>query len=110
MDLSSIHPENSEGKKPFLCKMCDKSFTEKRKLKRHIESVHERFVKPQTDEKVFSDPVAALATCLKCNECNYLFKNKRNLKVHIASVNEGNKPFQCNICDASFVEKSSSFR
>ena len=27
------------------------------------------------------------------------------MKVHIASVHEGNKPFQCNICDASFVEK-----
>ena len=61
--------------------------------------------KPQTSEQIFSDPVAALATCLKCTTCNFLFKSKQDLERHITVVHiQGIRPFQCNICPSSFPE------
>ena len=29
---------------------------------------------------------------------------------HVASVHEGNRPFKCNICDATFSEKANMKR
>ena len=60
-----------EGKKPvFLCDQCDKQFSYRGHLNRHISSVH--------DGKK-SD----------CDQCNKQFSDKCSLKRHISAVHEG---------------------
>lgn len=56
-----------EGKKPFICNICDSSFTQKFHLNDHIVTVHE-------ENKFF-----------KCNISDSVFTTKPNLKNHIAS-------------------------
>ena len=33
------------------------------------------------------------------------FSNKCNFKRHVSSVHKGKKPYQCDMCDASFAQK-----
>ena len=42
----------------------------------------------------------------QCNICDATFVGKGGLNRHVASVHEKKKPFQCSICDSSFAEKS----
>ena len=42
----------------------------------------------------------------ECNICNTLFVLKSGLKRHISSVHEKKKPFTCNICDSNFANHS----
>ena len=61
--------------------------SQKKQLKRHIDSVHE-------GEKLF-----------QCNTCGSRLTQNTNLKVHIATVHDANESFQCTICDSFFAEK-----
>ena len=54
---ASIH----EGRKPFKCEVCEKSFAEKSKLGSHMLSVHDR-------KKPFN-----------CKECDKTFSKKDNM-------------------------------
>ena len=76
-----------QRKEAFQCNLCDTSFSQKRHLNRHIESVH-KGIKP-----------------FKCKYCDASFSQKENLRGHIESVHERKKPFKCNACDASFSQK-----
>ena len=58
---------------PFPCESCDKNFTLKINLKRHIKSIHE-------ENRSF-----------KCTVCEKTFKQKSNLKIHFSSVHEKKK-------------------
>ena len=59
--------------KPFICNICDASFSEKGNINLHVESVHE-------GKKLF-----------KCNDCDEVFSPKGNLKKHIDLAHEGKK-------------------
>ena len=89
MHLSIVHKENVEIKQEpscdtlgkeieepekvrFQCQICEKAFSEKKKLERHVSRIHE-------ESKAFH-----------CDICNYRCSQKGNLKTHIASVHEGN--------------------
>ena len=67
--ISAVH----EGKKPFKCTICDKSFGRKSHMELHISAVHE-------EKKPFK--------CLLCKEG---FTRKENLQKHISSVHENEK-------------------
>ena len=62
-----------EDKKPFKCSICDKNFSEKGSMTKHMESVHE-------GKKPF-----------KCSICDNNFSKKSNLTKHISSVHEEKK-------------------
>ena len=80
--MVSVH----EGIKKFSCHLCEKSFTDKTNMKRHIICVHEGI-------KQFS-----------CHLCEKAFTKKVSMKRHISSVHEGIK-IVCHLCKKSFGRK-----
>ena len=85
--IESVH----EGKKPYLCLLCNQKFSQKSKLKGHVARIHD-------GNKPFS-----------CESCGQVFTNKRNMKLHVASSHEGLvKPsFQCPQCPKKFKQNRS---
>ena len=67
--------------KNHKCDLCDKSFSQKKILKKDINSIHERL------------------TNLKCDLCDKAFCQTRYLKKHIDSVHKGQKIHKCDLCD-----------
>ena len=80
-----------EGNKALECSVCNKSFSDKGTLKRHLLRAHEA------------------GKSHICNECGDKFYDKRELKVHILSMHEGKKLFRCSIlsiCKLCFIVRS----
>ena len=69
--------------KPICCHVCQRTFTVKQSLNRHIQVVHEK-LKP-----------------FPCNICQKTFKRKDSLIGHIQTIHETLKPFPCNIYSIS---------
>ena len=61
MHVDAVHLK----KKPFNCKKCPKSFSQKGNLKTHVQFVHKR------------------VKSFKCSHCSEGFAQKINLKTHI---------------------------
>ena len=81
--------EESKKKQPVKCEFCDKIFSQKGSLKRHMETVHQK-LKPH-----------------KCEECGEAFSRKYSLKIHMATVHLKSKPHKCDECGDAFGHKSS---
>lgn len=81
-----VKPTTPSGPKRFECHLCDKSYTRKHGLTRHLR-VH-------TGETPF-----------KCAVCDKSFSLKSTLNEH-ARVHNGDMPFSCSICSRAFRAKS----
>ena len=73
--------------KPFLCKICEASFTNMQTLQNHILAVHEK-KKPH-----------------KCSFCDFRGAFKKHLVRHIKEIHERKKTIACLLCDEMFVRK-----
>ena len=80
-----------ERKKEIKCQSCDKIFSEKGSMNRHVASVHEG-MKP-----------------FKCEFCDKSFSQKGNSIKHVASVHEGKKPLTCEWFEHSFAKTNTVF-
>ena len=74
----------------FQCNQCNKQFSYRKGLRRHIKSFHE-------------------GLCYMCGECNKNFSQKESLNAHIKGVHEGIK-FPCDECPYKATTSSSLFR
>ena len=82
-----------ENQNAFKCKFCDYSSGDKSNFKKHVKSVHEK-----QNLSVF-----------KCKFCDYGSVDKRNFKKHVKLVHEKQKPlnvFKCKFCDYGSGDKS----
>jgi len=66
--------------KPKLCDICQKTFSDSKALKKHVQSVHS-MLKPYI-----------------CQICGYKSSRKANLKLHVRQ-HSGEKPYQCDECE-----------
>ena len=87
--------EHSKEIESLRCKVCGKGFSSKKKLKKHIDKVHNK------------SSLTSHLKSLKCNVCDKCFSQKHNLKRHQDTVHKGIKPFSCDQCEKSFGQKSS---
>ncbi|XP_071058341.1 zinc finger protein Xfin-like [Pseudochaenichthys georgianus] len=77
----------SAGEKTFDCSSCEKTFTQRGNLNRHIR-IH-------TGVKPFS-----------CSVCAKSFAQRGHLKCHMR-IHTGEKPFSCRVCDKRFTRSRS---
>ena len=78
-----VHLRTHEGKKPFLCQICNKSFNEKGNLKTHL-----RF---HSELRPF-----------QCPQCTKSYKTNGHLKDHIEIQHKKIKKYICEICNKKF--------
>ncbi|KAK3099172.1 hypothetical protein FSP39_000488, partial [Pinctada imbricata] len=76
----------SPNQKIFICSVCEKRFTKKYHVDRHM-LIH-------TGEKPH-----------KCGDCGRCFNNKSNLMSHIQLVHKKLAPYQCDMCHETFKRK-----
>ena len=76
----------SPNQKIFICSVCEKRFTKKYHVDRHM-LIH-------TGEKPH-----------KCHDCGRCFNNKSNLMSHIQLVHKKLSPYQCDMCHETFKRK-----
>ncbi|XP_046352685.2 neurofilament heavy polypeptide-like [Haliotis rufescens] len=76
----------SPNQKIFICSVCEKRFTKKYHVDRHM-LIH-------TGEKPH-----------KCNDCGRCFNNKSNLMSHIQLVHKKLSPYMCDMCHETFKRK-----
>ena len=87
-DSCKNHVHNvHEGIKKYNCGICNKNFSEKFHLNRHIINMHE--VKKA-----------------KCEFCRKSFFDSYILKRHIDSVHEGDNKYECDSCEKLFSNES----
>ena len=78
-DMSSKVISKRNEADQYPCTKCDKKFSQRKNLFRHMRVEHEGIRLP-------------------CDDCNFKAKRKDDLNIHIQSVHEGKK-FPCNLCD-----------
>ncbi|KAA8492838.1 Transcription factor hamlet [Porphyridium purpureum] len=74
---------------PFVCIHCDKAYTQRSSMERHVKLVHEKQAPHE------------------CKLCGVRFSVKCNLTRHIQNIHHQNRPFRCLVpnCQWSFSQK-----
>ncbi len=89
------HKEGEHDRQPKKCTYCGEVFVHGSSLTRHIRLKHESNFLP-TDKKK-----SLYAKCPICAQTFY----KTSINKHIRIKHQGQKPYNCDVCSASFVTK-----
>ncbi|CAC5419816.1 KRAB [Mytilus coruscus] len=103
------------GERNHKCEECEKVFTQRYHLIRHVKNVHkkelENLVCGICNETFNSEYLLKRhvtrhgVMTYACEVCRKEFKTKRQMKEHILSLHAGVKPFKCDQCDKMFTRK-----
>jgi len=117
-----------EGKKPYSCTLCEKSFGLKRNLRTHLDKIHNAIF---PDQKRFQEkeqlkgsgfnkiehlvsfqaleekhgPFKKENGLIFCSHCSKSFDRPARLSEHIVAAHEGKKPYSCTLCEKSYGMK-----
>ena len=108
---------SKDGKKPFICTICDTSFIQDYSLFQHNESVHAGRNFCSLCDSAFSTVSAYLQHVesvhdggkqleYKCNICHNSYNSESSWKQHVESAHERKEPFKCDVCNDEFLLKS----
>lgn len=94
------------NEQPYICEKCEKSFSIKSNLKRHMQSHmrEEQFTCWKCGIKCSSEKKLAIHFRIhetishKCPECGKLFQNKSNLTRHL-KIHSNEREHSCDFCD-----------
>lgn len=98
----------------FHCKVCPKSYVERRTLRRHMlleHGVHTFTCKrcgadfKTNDELDEHSKIHAKQTVFLCSECGKNFSSNQALNEHLFCVHTEERPFKCMQCDRAFSRK-----
>lgn len=93
--------------KHFLCSSCNKQYSSKESLQRHQEMRHGQvFQKNKKWKKVDKRSQRHKSYPVQCTECGRLVASRSAMVTHLRT-HTGERPFECNHCDAKFVTKGS---
>ena len=109
-----LHEVTHTKVKAFKCTVCDKSFTKKGGLTKHIKSIHTKESKYQCQscDKIFnlrSNLFRHLKTVhdkiksFVCDQCGKKFGRNGHLTRHMR-IHTNDKPYKCSFCEKSFTQ------
>jgi KRAB domain-containing zinc finger protein len=122
--------------KPAVCRVCASSFTSQKKLSVHFEHAHNNrrpfacnkycgatfrhcfqaskhaitCIGVQKTLPLRSNPIRSIQSDPKCIDCNKTFSNYDEYIVHCFEVHHNTRPFRCDECSASFVQRETMLR
>lgn len=118
--LKSVHNigEEIDENKDNKCYICnnDKCYSSKNKLKRHIDTIHNKKQEVMCDmcEKKFASKdslnshiklVHEKSQVVNCLTCNKVFSCNASLEAHIKTVHNKSTYVECNLCDKKYTTK-----
>ncbi len=113
-----VYVKKGRQKMTTYCKMCDKNFTQRCHLTRHMKLVHNdgggfrcdfcNVDFNSSNEKRIHNRTAhnKRKAFYKCPQCGKILKGKYVLKLHIQTVHDKIKKFKCQHCDRTFANST----
>ena len=99
----------------FKCSLCDKAYTERKTLQRHVEAIHKKIKhacyqcdKSFTQKRVLLQHLRTVHTNVNrraCPTCGQTFTQKGHLDRHIREVHQKLKPHKCDECGKEFGQR-----
>jgi KRAB domain-containing zinc finger protein len=93
------------GIREHACTACDKRFTQKVNLTRHIQRIHSNSTTTENPGLRRRGRPAQQQTSFPCLECGKLYSRKTSLKLH-EKIHLGIKDYACHYCDKAFRIKA----